>query len=126
MGPVEKAIRKAVREGDELGTPSQAKPFRVGKISSDGIVLELGRERTPTLFQWRYLEGVSAFLDQYGKVRINGSGKSQRVVSGTLDGFLKQHVNRLTAGWVAVLLEKAGVVEIERTRPAYVRATRTR
>ena len=121
MGPVEKAIRSAVREGDELGTPSQYQPFRVGKISSEGIFLELGQERTPTFFPWQCLEGVPTFLQQHGRVRINGSGKSQLVVRGTLDGFLKEHVNRLTAGWVAALLEKAGVVEIERTRPAYVR-----
>jgi hypothetical protein len=126
MAPVEKAIRNAVREGDELSTPSQSQPFRVGKISSEGIVLELGQERTPTFFQWQCLEGVPAFLQQHGRVRINGSGKSQVVVRGTLDGFLKEHVNRLTAGWVAALLEKAGVVEIERTRPAYVKATDAR
>jgi len=126
MRPVETAIRVAVREGDELYTPSQGQPFRIGRLSSEGIVLELGKERTPTFFRWQCLEGVPAFLQQHGRVRINGSGKSQIVVAGTLDGYLKEHVNRLTAGWVAALLEKAGVVEIENTRPAYVRPHRTR
>lgn len=124
MGPVEEAIRKAIREGDELVTPTHSQPFRVGRMSSDGIILELGQKRTPTFFEWRCLEGVPAFVSQNGRVRINGSGKSQTIVPGTLDGFLKRCVNRLTAGWIASLLEKADVLEIERTHPAYVRAPR--
>lgn len=60
------------------------------------------------------------------RVRINGSGKNQEIVPGTLDGYLKEHVDRLTAGWVAALLEKAGVAVIERSRPAYLRVAPTR
>jgi len=120
MGPVEKAIRLAMRKGDSLLTPSRGKPFRIGIISSDGIVLELGQKRTPTFFPWQCLEGIPVFLRHHIQVPINGSGKSQDIVHGTLDGYLKTHVNRLTAGWVAVLLEKAGVVEIDRTPPASV------
>jgi hypothetical protein len=55
-------------------------------------------------------------------VRINGSGKSTEIVEGTLDGYLKHHVKRLTAGWIAALLEKACVVTIDRTPPAHVSA----
>ena len=126
MGPVEKAVRNAVREGDALFTPSRGQPFLIGRISSDGIVLELGQKRTPTLFRWECLEGIPPFLQQHGRVPINGSGKSQYIVSGTLDGYLKAHINRLTAGWVAALLEKAEVVDIERTAPAHVRLRRDR
>jgi hypothetical protein len=120
MGQVESAIRSKVREGDMLETPVEAKPFYVGGIRGDGVVLELGEQRTPTHFSWECLEGVVPFLLQQGQLRINGSGKSTTIVRGTLDGYLKEHVNRLTAGWVAVLLEKAGVVQIDRRRPAKV------
>ena len=122
MGPVEIAIRGTVHEGDRLSTPAQSEPFWVAKISGDGIVLELGKKRTATFFAWACIEGVLPFLEQYGRVRINGSGKSQNIVQGTLDGYLKGHVNRLTAGWIAALLEKAGVVTVDRTRPAHVSA----
>jgi hypothetical protein len=122
MGPVEIAIRGTVHEGDRLSTPSQAQPFWVEKISDDGIVLELGKKRTPTRFSWACIEGILPFLERHGRVPINGSGKSQDIVEGTLDGYLKQYVNRLTAGWVAALLEKAGVVTIDRTPPAHVKA----
>jgi len=120
MGPFEAAIRRTVREGEQLSTPAQSEPFWVGTISAEGIVLELGKQRTETLFPWVCIEGVGPFLEQHGRVRINGSGKSQHIVQGTLDGYLKRHVNRLTAGWIAALLEKAGVVAIDRTRPAHV------
>jgi hypothetical protein len=89
-----------------------------------GIIPELGQQRTTTFFPWQCLEAVTPFLLSQGRVPINGSGKSRSVVPGTLDGFLKSHVNRLTAGWVAAVLEKAGVIEIERTRPAYVKLAR--
>jgi hypothetical protein len=92
----------------------------VGKISPDGIVLELGQQRTSTMFRWEYLEGIVPFLTERGIVPINGSGKDTSVVAGTLDGYLKQRINRLTAGWVAVLLEKSGVIQIHRGRPATV------
>jgi hypothetical protein len=121
IGPVQRAIRASVREGDQLLTPTGRRPFWVGKISSTGIVLELGAQRTPTTFKWEYLEGVVPYLDSQKQVPINGSGKDVRVVAGTLDGYLKLHVNRLTAGWVAVLLEKAGIIKIQRSPPATVR-----
>ncbi len=40
---------------------------------------------------------------------------------GTLDGYLKGCVKRTTAGWVAVVLDQAGVVEIIHDRPARIR-----
>jgi hypothetical protein len=40
---------------------------------------------------------------------------------GTLDGYLKDYMKRDTAGWVAALLESAGVVELERGRPGRMR-----
>jgi hypothetical protein len=66
------------------------------------------------------LEGIISFLRQRGKVRI-GSKYDTSSDPNTLDGYLKQFVNRATAGWVAVLLERAGVVDISRDRPATVK-----
>jgi hypothetical protein len=107
MGPVEKAIRSAVHEGDILTTPARSKPFWVGRISAQEIILELGAQRTQTHFKWACVEGIIPFLKQHGRVRIGGC-RSSRIVPGTLDGYLKKHVNRDTAGWIAALLERAG------------------
>jgi hypothetical protein len=87
MGPVERAIRKAVQQGEILATPSRSQPFWIGRISWDGIILELGKQRTATKFSWDCLEGIVPFLNRYGSVPSNGSGKSQIIVPGTLDGY---------------------------------------
>jgi hypothetical protein len=44
-------------------------------------------------------------------------------VAGTLDSHLKGYLKRVTAGWVAVVLEHAHVVVIDRERPAKVQLT---
>jgi len=40
-----------------------------------------------------------------------------------LDGYLKRCIKRQTANYVAVVLERAGVLELDRERPARVRLT---
>jgi len=50
-----------------------------------------------------------------------GGTYSVDAVAGTLDAHLKRFIARATAGWVAVVLEQAGVIEIDRARPARVR-----
>ncbi|GAB3077528.1 hypothetical protein GCM10027053_47490 [Intrasporangium mesophilum] len=39
----------------------------------------------------------------------------------TLDGYLKKHVARQTANYVAVLLARANVVDLSTERPGHVR-----
>jgi hypothetical protein len=38
-----------------------------------------------------------------------------------LDGYLKRWIKRQTANYVAVVLERAGVLELDRDRPARIR-----
>ena len=120
--PVETAIRATIHEGDCLNTPSKGQPFWVAKISGDGIALELGEQRTLTRFTWACLEGALPFLAKHGKVRIIGRGMSTEIVPGTLDAYLRGCVHRYTASYIAALLEKAGIVAIDTTRPASVTA----
>lgn len=42
-------------------------------------------------------------------------------IAGTLDAHLKLYIARATAGWVAVVLETAGLVHLDRTPPASVK-----
>ena len=123
MGPVERAVRSAVQPGQVLRTPTRSAPFRVAQIDQDGIVLLLGKGRWATRLSWSCLEGIVPYIREHGGV-VDIGGRHQVVGRpGTLDGYLKTCVNRTTAGWVAVVLETAGVVSIERTRPARVRLT---
>lgn len=121
-GPVEQAIRSRLHEGQVLHTPTQAKPFKVGRIDADGVVLLLGAGEWPARLTWPCLEGVVPFLQERGTIPIGGRHVSEPN-PGTLDEYLKGCTQVDTAGWVAVLLEQAGVVEVLRGRPARVRLT---
>jgi hypothetical protein len=74
VGPVERAVRTKLREGEELLTPGQGRPFVVHRIRTDGIVLLLGDGRWRTLVPWEALEGVPDLLmAEAGSVRAEDS-----------------------------------------------------
>jgi hypothetical protein len=64
--------------------------------------------------------GVPEFLRGRGWAPVGGVYSSQSQL-GSLDDYLKTFLKRTTAGWVAVLLERAGVLTIDRSRPARVK-----
>ena len=74
--------------------------------------------RTP--LPWQALEDLPGFLRGRGWVVI-GSLYSSDSKAGSLDQYMKRFQRRATAGWVAVVLEKAGVLAIDRSRPARVK-----
>jgi len=117
---VERAVRASVVRGDRLNTPTGRGTFTVAQVDTDGVVLLLGKKEAWTRLSWASLEGIPGFLRGRGWTKI-GSLYETTADPETLDGYLKDHVKRATAGWVAVLLERAGVVEIDRERPAAVR-----
>ena len=122
MGPVEKAIRQNVTQGDVLHTPDKAKaaPFQIEGLDNECIVFLIGRKKTRTPIPWGCLEGIPNFLRGKDWIPI-GTVYDTHIDAGTLDGYLKQYIKRATAGWVAVVLGKAGLIEIDRTRPMHVR-----
>lgn len=62
-----------------------------------GLLLLLGQGRWETRLPWAALEGAAD--------------------TAMLSGYLKQYVNRETANWVAVVLAKARVIDLDRSRP---------
>lgn len=119
-GPVEQAIRAALRPGDLLRTPTGRGRFEVGPLDGHVLVLLLGEQRAWTPLRWECLEGVVDFLRGRGWVPV-GTIYDTSADPNTLDGYLKGCIKRATAGWVAVVLERAGVVDVDRGRPARVR-----
>ena len=69
---------------------------------------------------WKALEGDSRFLAR-PRMGPHRHFYSMDSVAGTLDAHLKQYLARAMAGWVAVVLEKARVVDVDRSPPANVR-----
>jgi hypothetical protein len=50
-----------------------------------------------------------------------GSTYSSGSEPGSLDDYMKRFLKRATAGWLAVVLEKAAVITIDRLRPAKIK-----
>ncbi|HEU5031541.1 MAG TPA: hypothetical protein VFV01_41955 [Spirillospora sp.] len=119
-GRVEDAIRAAVSPGEQLATPTGRGRFTVARYTTDGLVLLLGRKEAWTPLPWGALEGVPDLLRGRGWVLI-GSVYSVDAKVGSLDEHLKRFLKRATAGWVAVLLEEAGVLSIDRSSPSRVK-----
>ena len=119
-GAVEDAVRGAVSPGDLLATPSGRGQFTVAEYTAHGIVLLLGEKQARTPLPWHALEQVPDFLRGRGWVLI-GNLYSTGSTPGSLDAHLKAFLKRATAGWVAVVLEKAGVITMDRTRPARIK-----
>jgi hypothetical protein len=117
---VELAVRTAVKQGDVLPTPTGRAEFIVGSVDVQGVTLLFGPKRTPTFFSWLVLEGVQDYLEGRGWVSI-GANRDVGGKAGTLDWYLKQHVARQTANYVAVLLVRSKVLELDAMRPARVR-----
>jgi hypothetical protein len=119
-GPVEQAVRGAISPGDPLATPSGRGHFTVARYTAEGLVLLLGEKEAWTPLPWRALEEVPDFLRGRGWVLI-GSMYSTDSPQGSLDEHLKGFLKRATAGWVAVVLETAAVITIDRSRPARIK-----
>ena len=117
---VEAAVRHAVRAGDVLPTPTGRGQFTVAELRPDGFVLLLGPKEARTALPWASVETVPNLLRGRGWVPL-GSTYDVDGTPGTLDAHLRGYLKRATAGWVAVVMERAGVVDIDRSRPAQVR-----
>jgi hypothetical protein len=117
---VEEAIRAHVRPGDSLPTPTGRAAFIVRDLDTGGMVLLLGAKQTRNLLSWRCLEGIPGDLRGRGWVPV-GASRDINGKPGTLDSYLKKWIKVQVANYVAVVLEQAHVVELDRDRPARVR-----
>jgi hypothetical protein len=119
-GSVQDAVRRAVCLWDLPATPSGRGQFTVAEYTAHGIVLLLGAKRARTPLPWQALEQVPDFLRGRDWVLI-GSVYSTDGTPGSLDAHLKTFLKRAAAGWIAVVLEKAGVITLDRTPPAGIK-----
>jgi hypothetical protein len=119
-GRVENAVRTAITPGDVLATPSGRGRFTVARYTTDSLVLLLGEKEAWTPLPWPALEEIPDLLRAHDWVLI-GSLYSTDSRQGSLDEHLKRYLKRATAGWVAVVLEKAAVITIDRSRPAQIK-----
>jgi hypothetical protein len=89
-------------------------------MAPDSLILLFGPKKTRTPISWACLEGIPDHLRGRQWVRI-GANRDVQGDQDALDGYLKGFIKRQTADYVAVVLERVGVVELDRARPARVR-----
>ena len=83
-------------------------------------MLLLGAKQAWTPLSWSCLEGVPEILRHRVWLRI-GANRDVSGNPGTLDAYLKRCLKRQTADYVAVVLERAGLVDLDRNTPARIR-----
>ncbi len=115
------AIRGTIHSGDQLKTPTGRGTFEIAEITNDAVVLLFGNQRTPTPLSWSLLDAALEDIAGRGWVPI-GASHSVHSALGSFEALLKPAVNRSCANYVAVLLERVGLLEIDRHLPARVRA----
>jgi hypothetical protein len=124
MGPVEQAFRARLRAPSNLRTIGRGAPFVLRALGHEGVVIELGAKRTPTLVTWKCLESIPGFLRADPGWVVSGGVHSVHVVLGTLDAHLKRYVPRDIANWVVVLLRDAGLADVDAGPPLRLRLRR--
>jgi hypothetical protein len=119
-GPVETAIRERLASGTHLPTPTERATFEISEMTPDALILLFGPKKTRTAISWACLEGVPDYLRGRQWMRI-GTNRDVQGDQDALDGYLKGFIKRQTADYVAVVLERADIVELDRSRPARIR-----
>lgn len=124
-GPVERAVRSSVEEGARLPTTAGKAGFVVDRLDSRGVTLLFGPPAHADVLLLACLEGIVDYLQGRNWTPV-GANRDVRGNPNTLDWYLKQHVARQTTNYVAVLLNRAGVLDLETKRPARVRLSSAR
>lgn len=119
MENVEAMIRSKISTGKSYLTPSGRGSFHV-EFTGQNLVLYLGKQETLTKISWRWLSDSVESLAGKGWVEI-GMTYSTDSAPGTFDAFWKHRIKRAVAGWIAVILEEAGLVDLSRAHPARIR-----
>ncbi|MDA0300908.1 MAG: hypothetical protein O2822_00105 [Chloroflexi bacterium] len=110
----QEAISRSVQPGARIPTPSGRSAFEVAQITADAVVLLFGPKRTPTRIPWKLLDEVVAAVPSDRWIPV-GAMHSSSSEGGTLEALLKPSLKRSTASYVAALLEKAGLLELDRS-----------
>ena len=113
-------IAKLIRPEEELlKTPSGRSTFMIEAINSDGIKIRVGKG-WPILVKAECLRGIPSFLEGKGWVIIGSThGKPP---AGSLDEYLQKYTHGVSvASYVVPILERIGIIEVNRKRPYRLR-----
>lgn len=115
-------IMSKLAEGTQLETPSKRRPFKILRIDSSGVVVEVGASKTPIPIPANCLNGIPDFLRGKGWVEIGATHQPPAPPRGSLDEYLQDYTRNISvASYVVPILERILLVEVDRTSPAKVR-----
>jgi hypothetical protein len=123
VGPVETAVRKSVQPGDRLETLSGRGRPTIAYHTPGGLALigkrKMVGKRKTVLIPWPTFEQAPEFLHGRGWVLIGNLPSTAGAREGAK--HRKASLSPSIARWLAVVLEKAGVVAIDRGRPVRIK-----
>lgn len=120
---VTSVLAARLRPDEVFTTPVRHSTFRVIDASEDGLTLLLGNERkTPTQIPAECLNGIPDYLE--GKDWIEIGATHDEAKPGTLESYTDGFVKRSAANYVASVLERAGIIEIDNRPPSKARLIR--
>lgn len=113
-------IADTIPIGSVLRTPSGNAEFTMSNIRSNEVVIEIGKKKAELRIPATCFEVVPDFLRDKGWIRISSTHGTANV--GTFDEYVQGFTHGTSAAsYVAPILEEAGIVEIDRSRPAKLR-----
>ncbi len=121
-GPVERAVRNSLSEGEKLQTPSgRGTLFTIDKFDRTEVRLSVGTTGAPIIISWHEFEGVVPYLRELGGEIGIGAVNAVTGQPATLDDYFKSSSTVRRSNYAASILDKAGIVEIVHTTPMQVR-----
>ena len=114
--PVMIRITSSVRDGVRYKTPSGSASFEIFHIDTIKVVIKTGKQGTLITIPAQCFEDAPNFLRGKGWVKMYAV--QGRLEEDTFDDFVKQYVSRSrAASYIAAILEKSGIVKIDRLPP---------
>jgi len=113
---VYEAIRRKIRVGTILYTPSKTKRRATFEVEStdDPVTFRVGRTKGRMRVPKSCLNGIPDFLR--GKGWVRSGSRHEEAIEGTLEDYLDRHKGKRGgsfASYVVPVLQEAGVIELQ-------------
>jgi hypothetical protein len=112
-------LKNEIKPGATMHTPSGRAEFEIESVDDSGVTFLVGLGRWKTKIPAKCWEGIPAYLRGRGWVRIGASHDTAD--TSTLEAYLDPVVKTSSSSYVVPVLEKIGIVEVDRNRPAKIR-----
>ena len=118
-------LASKLRPGTTLHTPARRKEFVVESISPIRVTLRVGpKGKSQIRIRAECWNGIPQFLQGTGEEWVKIGAVHEKSKPKTLEEHTDRFVSASAASYVAAVLERVGIVEIDRHKPCRVRLIR--